>query len=500
MTVATLTTKKTYLGNGQNREWPVPFPVADEGHICLVLTDSQNNETKVTDNYKILGVFPSSLRVVYPANLDDAPLSFGHKLTVYRHTPRKQGVELSNVGAFHPKVIEEQGLDSVVMMVQEIQEQADRAIALQISDESMTSQELLDSIYNAASEAGRLNSETADLLENVRHTANDIQKLAEEAEQAAQKAEEIANKLQLVPIGTELLWPATTPPEGWLDESLDMGELPRAAYPQLWKFALSSGNIISETTWQTRKATFGFVGAFSYGNGGETFRIPLVRKAFLRAADAEGGLGVGTGQGDAIRNIKGELGSVGTLSGLTPPFYISQTSTARLTNSGTVTAYAAMDLSLSVPTAEENRPVNIARLPIIKAYDIATTPANLEVQELVNQISSIGNLVNSEGHIRGLAGTANGRVLGYARVNGQATPPTFLSKSSNITGITRTAVGTYSISTEGLGGSAAIDSAIAAVNGGFSAGSWSDDTVVVYTVDGANNPYNLYFSVIFVGE
>ncbi len=139
------------------------------------------------------------------------------------------------------------------------------------------------------------------------------------------------------------------------------------------------------------------MGAFSFGNGVDTFRIPLVKKAFLRAADAAGGLGVGTGQGDAIRNIKGNIYSNAALHSSVNGLFVASGANGQNAGShNTFTNDVNFDASRVVPTAEENRPVNIARLPIIKAYDIATTPANLEVQELVNQISSIGNLVNAE--------------------------------------------------------------------------------------------------------
>ena len=155
MTVATLTTKKNYLGNGQSREWPVPFPVAAKADVHLIVTDAQNREKAITENYSILGELPGNLRVLYPLDIRSDPLPQGSRLTIYRHTPRKQGVELSNVGAFHPKVIEEQGFDTVVMMLQEVQEDVDRAIKISIASEeqAVSAEEFYKNINTIADRA-----------------------------------------------------------------------------------------------------------------------------------------------------------------------------------------------------------------------------------------------------------------------------------------------------------------------------------------------------------
>lgn len=84
-------------------------------------------------------------------------------------------------------------------------------------------------------------------------------------------------------------------------------------------------------------------------------------------------------KGDAIRNIKGAFGFLGTgksqgwATNLEGAFgYIQDTTnrnTVSMSSTGTLnntTKQWTFDASKSVPTAEENRPVNIAFMPVIK--------------------------------------------------------------------------------------------------------------------------------------
>lgn len=222
-----------------------------------------------------------------------------------------------------------------------------------------------------------------------------------------------------VPVGVEAWCSGTTPPPGWLDMSIDNGPLPRAAYPALWKFAESSGNIITDAEWLEQAATQrGSCGAFSTGDDSTTFRIPMHIRVFSRARDIWNNVNVGMWQEDVIRNITGAI-TEGLYrnpadSVFSGAFVRIPQSNAGATDSGTaVRGGLSFDASRVVPTGDENRPVCIVRLPIIKAWDVATVPANLEVGALVNQIAAVGDRVNSEAHIRSLAGTILWKSDGY---------------------------------------------------------------------------------------
>lgn len=141
-----------------------------------------------------------------------------------------------------------------------------------------------------------------------------------------------------------------TPPEGWLECNGDLLQISR--YPDLY---------------QAISTTYG-------GDGISTFALPDLSNndagLFVRAATST--RKVGTVQGDAIRNITGgfetNLGCYGKQG--TGAFLKTKTSSQRYAGHtdypGHMCYNLKFDASDIVPTAEENRPVNIAFLPIIK--------------------------------------------------------------------------------------------------------------------------------------
>lgn len=151
------------------------------------------------------------------------------------------------------------------------------------------------------------------------------------------------------------------------------GEFNRADYPKLWAYLQANPTLVkTEAQWTTEAtANGGICGFFSSGNGTSTFRVPNLDEAFLRPDSR----GVGSYQGDAIRNITGG----------TSPFYSALTvvNTVGAVGSAVYGSTPAkvgviggdpgsnrsitFDASLVVPTANENRPKNIAVLPLIVA-------------------------------------------------------------------------------------------------------------------------------------
>lgn len=151
--------------------------------------------------------------------------------------------------------------------------------------------------------------------------------------------------------GQPLLATTATPPDGTL--VADGSEVSRASYPEL----------------------FAKIGTtYGAGDGVTTFALPDWRDEFPRFSGAD--RAVGTKQGDAIRNIVGALrnflvqsaDAAGNAYGV---FRQDKTETdGLLTATSTVTVSQTGDLwdfntSFVVPTADENRPRNIAFLPCI---------------------------------------------------------------------------------------------------------------------------------------
>lgn len=115
------------------------------------------------------------------------------------------------------------------------------------------------------------------------------------------------------------------------------------------------------------------------GEGATLANAPDLRGYFLRGANPEvtgidPGRTVGSTQGDAIRNITGELWAkagyyIGFDGAKTGAFFGKTTTPSGIAQStgGYVGSSAGFDASRVVPTALENRPHNIAVIYAIKA-------------------------------------------------------------------------------------------------------------------------------------
>ncbi|EIZ4582189.1 phage tail protein [Escherichia coli] len=146
-----------------------------------------------------------------------------------------------------------------------------------------------------------------------------------------------------LPVGVPVPWPSATPPTGWL--KCNGAAFSAEEYPELAKVY-------------------------------PTNKLPDLRGEFIRGWDD--GRGVDTGrqllssQGDAIRNIEGFAdGGIGmSFDAIRGAFYDAGTRSATMANNTTAigkTDDLGFDASRVVPTANENRPRNIAFNYIVRA-------------------------------------------------------------------------------------------------------------------------------------
>ena len=182
MTVQTAETKTHYAGNGLTTEWPIPFPVVQEEHIKLIKTSPDGEDEEITTGYTVNGMESGAVSITYPAGGE--PLGAGWQLTIYRDMPLTQTLDLESGGAFDAEVIERQGFDHVVMQIQQLQEQASRALQLAITDSDRTPDEVLGEMFELRDAAQQALTSAQQALQ----TAQEASQTANQASQATQDA------------------------------------------------------------------------------------------------------------------------------------------------------------------------------------------------------------------------------------------------------------------------------------------------------------------------
>ena len=155
-----------------------------------------------------------------------------------------------------------------------------------------------------------------------------------------------------LPIGAYLSYPSQkTIPAGFL--IADGRSLKKSEYPELF-------NVLG----------------YIYGGSGENFNLPnFADGKFMRSIGGNAAT-LGTAQQDAIRNITGAISSY---DGGALPASVKRGAFKPISGGGAVPtgangsgAYHTFDASLVVPTANENRPYNMAVVVIIKVKNVNT--------------------------------------------------------------------------------------------------------------------------------
>lgn len=176
MTISTQVTKRIYAGNGENTQWDVDFPLLSADHLQVFLTSPQGVETRLTEHYRL---DESTHTLIYPIEASGlAPLPENWTITLLRHTPPTQEVDLLRQGELDAEVLE-QAYDKLTLLVQELGEETARCIKYPASVEP------------ASPGAG-------EFFNQVRRAADEAQTAANQAELSAKAALLNAGKAQTV--------------------------------------------------------------------------------------------------------------------------------------------------------------------------------------------------------------------------------------------------------------------------------------------------------------
>ena len=152
MTISTQVTKRIYAGNGENTQWDVDFPLLSADHLQVFLTSPQGVETRLTEHYRLN---ESTHTLIYPIEASGlAPLPENWTITLRRHTPPTQEVDLLRQGELDAEVLE-QAYDKLTLLVQELGEETARCIKYPSSVEpaSPGAGEFFNQVKRAADEA-----------------------------------------------------------------------------------------------------------------------------------------------------------------------------------------------------------------------------------------------------------------------------------------------------------------------------------------------------------
>ncbi|MFV0320769.1 MAG: phage tail protein [Alphaproteobacteria bacterium] len=229
-------------------------------------------------------------------------------------------------------------------------------------NESQTLQSQAQAAANQAIIAAQSATEAAQNIQDITdYNAAAIQvdnsELAPSVNNIQQCINWLASPYVSMPVGSLLIWFFHNPPQGYMQAKGQL--LNRADYPELWALVVANNAAVSESEWINNK------GCFAMGDGSTNFRLPDLSDMFLRAMGEDRNLG--SYQGDAIRNISGSFASLGV--GL-----FSTTANDGVFKAGSLITSAnsqgfagsertrnlIFNAANSVPTANENRPQNIA--------------------------------------------------------------------------------------------------------------------------------------------
>ncbi len=178
------------------------------------------------------------------------------------------------------------------------------------------------------------------------------------------------------PVGTLAWFTGLIPPVGWIIPNGTVYN--RATYPDLWAHASTSQVVVSDANWL---ADPNQRGRYSRGDEVSTFRVPdlISHESFIRAADPTGGF-IGYRQADAIKShahgILTRNGS-GAGAGNEPLGW----------HSGGTTA-AVNPTAVQANGDTETRPKSTRYVPIIKAFNVVTNQAQVEMGQVVQDVAA----------------------------------------------------------------------------------------------------------------
>jgi hypothetical protein len=133
MTISSTSNKVQFNGSGTTGPFPFTFKTFANGDLTVIKTDSLGVETTL--------VLTTDYTVSLNADQNNNPggsvttvatVASGYKLTLVREVDALQETDITNGGGFYPEVVEN-ALDRLTMLVQQVDEKAERAVKVDVS-------------------------------------------------------------------------------------------------------------------------------------------------------------------------------------------------------------------------------------------------------------------------------------------------------------------------------------------------------------------------------
>lgn len=191
MTISAQVTKRIYAGNGENTKWDVDFPLLSADHLQVFLTSPQGVQTRLTEHFRL---DLNTHTLIYPTEESGLmPLPAGWTITLLRHTPPTQEVNLLRQGELDAEVLE-QAYDKLTLLVQELGEETARSIKYPASVEisSPHAEDLLTRVLTAADISARKQQAEESLSATQQNLSAALTKQGENITASAQTAAELA--------------------------------------------------------------------------------------------------------------------------------------------------------------------------------------------------------------------------------------------------------------------------------------------------------------------
>lgn len=145
MSLAALPSKVIYTGDGVTTAFPItmPLPAGSTGSdLYLTIFDTLGNSYQITTNFTIdlsgLKINYPTVGSVYPLGAGVNALPVSWQLVIARVEPLSQLLSVASQGSFTSTAIQ-QALDLITMILQQLQEQINRAVLVGINTPSPAS-------------------------------------------------------------------------------------------------------------------------------------------------------------------------------------------------------------------------------------------------------------------------------------------------------------------------------------------------------------------------